>query len=103
MKNLQNHHLKLHNRVTTYRGTFLVTSTRHNWLHKKRVTGHSTRATAGPSISNILSRIGVDVLRISSCTVPEATVISFDTQLGEWDTSIDLKVVEGKVEILIPA
>ncbi|OCK77889.1 CAIB/BAIF family enzyme [Lepidopterella palustris CBS 459.81] len=56
-----------------------------------------TRVVAGPTISKILALAGADVLRISSLTVPEASSLVFDMQIGKRDCHLDLKTVEGKL------
>lgn len=57
-----------------------------------------TRVIAGPSISKILALLGAEILRISSRTIPEATILMFDTQIGKRDAELDLKCVEGKLK-----
>ena len=56
-----------------------------------------TRVIAGPSISKNLALMGADVLRISSKTIPEASVLMFDTQVGKRDAELNLKTKDGKL------
>lgn len=55
------------------------------------------RIIGGPSSAKIHSVLGADVHQISSCTIPEATILTFDTQLGKRDIGIELKSVEGRL------
>lgn len=56
-----------------------------------------TRVIAGPTISKILALQGADVLRVSSRSIPEASILMFDTQIGKRDVEIDLKTRPGKL------
>lgn len=47
---------------------------------------HPTSVIAGPTISNILAMLGAAVLRASSQTIPEATMLMFYAQIGKRST-----------------
>ncbi|KAH7127334.1 CAIB/BAIF family enzyme [Dactylonectria macrodidyma] len=55
-----------------------------------------SRVVAGPTISKVLALLGADVIRISSPTLPEPSVLVYDTNLGKRDVSINLKTCHGK-------